>query len=168
MTTLNDLFDAKALRHEIEDGYIREVYHPTEPLAILNYTDKAQYDRHWNEVTRVCRGLIYNTETHEVVARPFEKFFNWNEPEAAIGLDEPVVALEKMDGSLGILYPKPSGGYAIATRGSFTSEQALRGTLIWEAKYASRFVPEAGYTALFEIINPRIASLWTTAFFRIS
>src|SRR5439155_17561955 len=48
--------------------------------------------------------------------------------------------------SLGILYPTPEG-HAIATRGSFASEQALHATEVLREKYAA-FEPPAGHTVL--------------------
>lgn len=59
------------------------------------------------------------------VLRPLPKFLNHDQPEApVIALDEPVVVTDKADGSLGIIYPTPDGP-AVATRGSFASDQAL-------------------------------------------
>lgn len=155
MITLRDLFDQDQLGHMVVDGYVRVQQHPTQPLSILNYTEKAQYERVWNPVTRTCRGLIVEQGTDEIVARPFPKFFNHNEPAATgINLTERVTVTDKMDGSLGILYPLKSGGHAIATRGSFTSEQALHATNIWARRYAHRWTPNPSYTYLFEIIYP--------------
>lgn len=55
--------------------------------------------------------------------------------------------------SLGILYPTPDG-HAIATRGSFTSEQALHATEIYRARYAGKWAPDPAVTYLFEIVYP--------------
>lgn len=152
---LTELLDWDELQRTIADGWVGRQIHPTEPLAILNYTHRAQYDRHWTPVVRACRGLIYNTNSLKVVARPFPKFFNYGQPEAPeLDLSARCIATNKLDGSLGILYGRPrAGGYAIATRGSFTSEQALHATKIWQEQHAS-FVPEHGVTYLFEIIYP--------------
>jgi RNA ligase len=62
-----------------------------------------------------------------------------------------VQVTDKADGSLGILYPLPSGGHAVATRGSFTSEQARHATDVWRQRY-SEHAPRPGTTLLFEII----------------
>ena len=68
--------------------------------------------------------------------------------------DEPFEVYEKMDGSLGILYwvdSKP----AIATRGSFTSEQAIVATELLHTKYADEIKHlDPTKTYLFEIIYP--------------
>lgn len=62
--------------------------------------------------------------------------------------------MPKMDGSLGVLYYHDDG-YKIATRGSFTSDQALHATKRLRevaAEYKPVFHPDATY--LFEIIYP--------------
>jgi RNA ligase len=148
-----DVLDLQALDKALEDGYIREQTHPALPLRILNYTERAQYERAWNAVTLTCRGLIVNNQG-EIVARPFSKFFNYAEhPEGTFDLAARVTVTDKLDGSLGILYPTPDG-HAVATRGSFTSEQAQHATKIWQERYADAAKVDGTATWLFEIIYP--------------
>ena len=141
------------LKQLIADDYINVQKHPIADLYIYNYSPKAQYDRLWNEWTLACRGLIMNG-LNEVVARPFQKFFNLEEPENLILPDEPFEVYDQLDGSLGILYwvdSKP----AIATRGSFTSEQAIVATELLHTKYADAIEHlDSAKTYLFEIIYP--------------
>jgi RNA ligase len=153
---LFDLIDYELLDEMIREGYIRERRSPDGDLILLNYTEKAQFDRVWNEATVNSRGLIFKTKyPHEIVARPFAKFFNLGEERSScrISMDEPVVVTDKLDGSLGILYRDSAGVLGLATRGSFESEQAIHGTSILHTKY-SDFKPLAGWTYLFEIIYP--------------
>jgi RNA ligase len=153
--TIRDLFNPGSLQAAVADGYVRRQVHPTEPLAILNYTEKAAYENVWDRVTLTCRGLIYNTETLRVAARPFAKFFNYGQAgSSVILLDAPVHVTDKLDGSLGILYPLPSGGWAVATRGSFTSDQAQHATELYQREYAPVFKPRPEQTVLFEIVYP--------------
>lgn len=155
MTQLDELFDPVDLAQAITDGFVRQQVHPSLPYSILNYAEKAVFERVWTPVTRQCRGLIVHQKTGEVLARPFPKFFNHTEPLApVIGLDEKVLVTDKVDGSLGILYPTGDGGWAVATRGSFTSEQAQHATALYQDRYAGRFTPEADVTMLFEIVYP--------------
>lgn len=155
MTHLAELFDPADLAQAIEDGYVRRQVHPSLPLEILNYAEKAVYERVWTTVTRKCRGLIVNSETNEVLARPYVKFFNHGEPLAPpIALREPVVVTDKVDGSLGILYPTGDGGWAVATRGSFASDQAQHATALYQERYAGVWTPTQGFTYLFEIVYP--------------
>lgn len=142
------------LKKRVADRLINEQKHPEADLYIYNYTPIAQFKRKWDEYTLQARGLILDGEGN-IIARPFNKFFNYQEhmnPELPkIPLEEYVI-LEKMDGSLGILY-KIDGKPYLATRGSFTSDQALMGTKILQTRYAD-FDFKDGYTYLFEIIYP--------------
>jgi len=141
------------LQQMIDERLVSVQKHPGADLFIYNYTNKAQYDRVWNEITLQSRGLILDAGL-KIVARPFKKFFNLEEHPADEIPDEPFETFEKIDGSLGILYwlnDKPN----IATRGSFTSDQAVRATKTLNEKYAHTFEKlERNATYLFEIIYP--------------
>ena len=145
--------DLDKLKDLVSQGYLRAQAHPYLPYTIYNYTEKTNYEDAWNELTLACRGLILEDDG-AVVARPFRKFFNHGQAGApSIALDEFVTVTDKMDGSLGILYPT-TNGYAIASRGSFTSDQAEHATKVWKQRYAPHWVPEPGLTYLFEIVYP--------------
>jgi RNA ligase len=58
---------------------------------------------------------------------------------------------EKMDGSLGILF-NYNGEWILSSRGSFTSDQAVKGTELLQKYDYKRLDPQ--YTYLFEIIYP--------------
>lgn len=149
---LSDLFDPADLAEAIEAGYVRRQAHPTLPLEILNYTERAQFEQAWTSVTLTCRGLIAD-QVGEIVARPWRKFFNYGDPTCGtLDLNAKAEVLDKIDGSLGILYPA-GDGWAIATRGSFTSEQAIHATELLRERYED-FTPPVGMTALFEIVYP--------------
>ncbi|MBN3584912.1 hypothetical protein JYB64_21170 [Algoriphagus aestuarii] len=149
---ITDLFDLAFFNKMIEEGYVALKEHPTHPdVVIANYTKKTQGDGYWNEVTEQCRGLIYNSQTGEVIARPFRKFFNHDESHAPVLMpDQLVRAFDKMDGSLGILYCL-DGEWQVATRGSFTSEQAIKATEMLK-NYTFADAPDS--TILVEIIYP--------------
>lgn len=167
MVMIDDIIDTWELKTLIEEGMVTAREHNTEPLVILNYTPACQFARNWNRTTTMCRGLIYNTETREVLARPFPKFFNWDEQGSVFPPAGPAIRMEKMDGSLGILYTPEWDSYGegygeqIATRGSFHSEQAEWATgFYWETVMAQTdktydvFTPVKDKTYLFEIIYP--------------
>ncbi len=119
-------------------------------LRIFNYTARAQFEARWNFLELISRGLIFNAETGEVVARPFDKFFNWGEGKRFSSSPVKTVT-EKMDGSLGILY-RENGDYRIATRGSFESDQS-----VWATEFLKRYNLSGlseDITLLFEIIYP--------------
>ena len=143
------------IQEYIDKGLINEQSHPHNPeIKIYNYTQLCQYSKSWDSVTTQCRGLIVNSETNEVLARPFPKFFNYQEHIAykwSLPSGKPIVT-EKLDGSLGILYSVEGLPY-IATRGSFTSEQAQWATEWWRNNVGQ--LPPEGETHLFEIIYPQ-------------
>lgn len=123
-------------------------------FILLDYSNECQYDRHWDAVTSVCRGLIIDSRDWSVAARPFPKFFNLGEePESRLeNLPKTsFLVTEKMDGSLGIAYRDRQGRLTLSTRGSFASEQAARGTeMLRSAKNLGEISPE--WTLLFEIV----------------
>lgn len=156
MVTLGSLFDMELFEEMRNAGFIKSQRHPTFPddLAIVNYTTKAQVNYHWNDVTEQCRGLIYNPVTLEVIKRPFRKFYNYDEKQAPnIHPLDMVTAFDKMDGSLGVVYYTPDGEMNVATRGSFSSDQAKWATEKLRTK-SSRLLRKDGETDLFEIIYP--------------
>jgi RNA ligase len=120
-------------------------------LLIFSYNTMATYAERWNFFERVSRGLIINFKTGEIVARPFDKFFNWGE--GGRFTSAPIVSItEKMDGSLGILY-RHEGQYKISTRGKIDSEQSL-----WASNFLNQHYSLDGLadelTLMFEIIYP--------------
>jgi len=144
--------DLNTLQEYESKKLIRCQSHPSLNLLIWNYTQRCQGEKTFDEITMMCRGLITDLNG-KIIARPFNKFFNWDEHDSPslpnIPSNENFSAYDKADGSLGISYPVPSG-YALATRGSFESEQAKYGTSM--LKDTSFF--KDGYTYLFEIIYP--------------
>ncbi|WP_328461876.1 2'-5' RNA ligase [Actinoplanes sp. NBC_00393] len=151
MTLLHDVLDPVELTSALENGHVRSQRHPSLPLVIYNYTEACQYSGAWTPVTLACRGLVVS-DTGRIVARPFPKFFNHDQLQEKLDLEARVAVTDKADGSLGVIYHDGSG-YAVATRGSFASDQARHATDILRTRYAS-FVPPAGLTVLVEIIYP--------------
>ncbi|MGW4946331.1 RNA ligase [Actinoplanes sp. NPDC004185] len=151
MTLLADVLDPAELASAVENGHVRVQRHPSRPYEIYNYTEACQYTGAWTPVTLACRGLIVAGDT--VLARPLAKFFNHSEAHAPrLRPDAPVSVTDKADGSLGIIFPDEDG-WAVATRGSFTSEQARHATAVLRTRYPD-FTPPAGLTVLVEIIYP--------------
>ena len=127
--------------------YIRE----KGDLLLLNYKPAIQYDNSWTYFELASRGLILHKKTGEVVARPFNKFFNWNE-NGRLTTSRILRVSEKMDGSLGIHY-RHNRKVLVATRGSFESTQALWATEYINMQHSVKNIP-IGWTLLFEIIYP--------------
>jgi RNA ligase len=131
-----------------EDGLLYKQVHPTLPLTIWNYSEKVQFENLWDEVTLMCRGLVTDNEGN-MVAIPFQKFFNIEE--GKFTPTENFEVYEKMDGSLGIVFWY-DGQWVVATRGSFTSDQAIKATEILK-KY-NKDIMFRHLTFCFEIIYP--------------
>lgn len=141
------------LKKHIEEGLVRANKHPSADLYIYNYSPLVQYGRIWNDITLQCRGLILDGN-YNVIARPFPKFFNLGEMESQVLPDEPFEVMDKMDGSLGIVYHF-DGKFQVATRGSFQSDQSVKAMELLNEKYPeaiAKMKPEITY--LVEIIYP--------------
>lgn len=147
-----------ALRRYVADRFLNVETHPSGELLIWNYTEKCQYDAHWDEYTKICRGLITDLEGN-IVARPFDKFFNVEElPEGELP-SLPYTVHDKMDGSLGILYFHGDTPF-IATRGRFASDQAVFATKTLHDRYSHLFPKlSKSCTYLFEIVYPKNRAL---------
>lgn len=153
-------YDLAGLDKYVEQQLARKSKHPTRDIWCYNYTEKAQYggELKADPFLQKIRGLIVDSNG-VVVARGFNKFFNHGEcPEvdAEYAGHLPAMVMDKLDGSLGIAY----GPTEIATRGSFTSEQAIwaselvRSTPAYATWFAWWFSTELGLTPCFEIIYP--------------
>ena len=153
VTYLRDVMPLEKLREHVRNGVVRSQQHPYYPnLLILNYTEKAQFETIWDDVTTKTRGLIIDTHCHgpvpqdpfenaTILARAFDKFHNLNSEFAPETMEENLPkdishVTEKLDGSLGIIFRYDEKVH-VATRGSFDSVQAR-----WATQY------------LREILNP--------------
>lgn len=148
--------DIAKLEQHIHDKLVDCRWHRDfDDLMILSYGRRAVYDNVWDDVTTRCRGLIVNFHTGDIVARPFEKFFNINtsdRPETHF-LNLPCRApsvTEKLDGSLGILY-RHRGVNSVASKGSFHSEHAEWATKWYRENVLNPSWPE-GWTPVVEMI----------------
>lgn len=155
---IENLLNVDVLRAHIANKLISEQKNRWwSNIRVYAYGRTVQYDpSHWDRVTELCRGLVVDWNSGEVIARPFRKFFNLEtsyRPEtfkANLPATEPEVT-RKMDGSLGILF-RYENEVQFATRGSFGSAQARWATKFFAANYRDEF--PRGWTPLFEIIYP--------------
>lgn len=148
------MLDFNKIDELISQKYISVQKHPTLDLRILNYTPKCQFEKNWVPETLACRGLIINSK-NEIIARPFEKFFNYEEVLDKIP-NEQFEVFEKMDGSM-IIVTKYNGELVVASRGSFTSDHAKKATELLNTKYKAfrdAFTANTPYTAILEVIFP--------------
>ncbi len=127
-------------------------------LALYTYTEKTVYDKDWDDITIMARGLILDTIAEKIIATPFPKFFNYGErldstEHYAALRDMPFETFEKMDGSLIIIYHH-NGNWKCATKGSLGSEQAIWAT-DWLHKNLKITSLLPGITYLAEAIYPQ-------------
>lgn len=83
----------------ISSGSITKRKHPKYDIYILNYTPEVQYSNEWTPELLMCRGLVVDSNAN-IVARPFEKFFNYIEENSITLPNEPYEVYLKMDGCL--------------------------------------------------------------------
>jgi RNA ligase len=151
---ISSLFEQDALESAVSEGFVRSQRHPSLPLTIYGYTEKATFENRWDVVTSTCRGLILE-DGGRVVARPFQKFHNYSQivpPKYAV-TSPPTAVHDKLDGSLGILFEYDDALH-VATRGSFTSDQALWAT-DWLRSTFPDFSQPSDVTTMVEIIYPQ-------------
>jgi RNA ligase len=117
----DSMFALEKLEQYEKDGLLRSQIHPTLPLRIYNYTETVQFEGKWDYITSACRGLVVEIPSGKIIARPFPKFFNIEEKKHTES--DNFELYQKVDGSLGILF-RYQGDIVLATRGSFTSDQA--------------------------------------------
>jgi hypothetical protein len=144
-------YNLEVLSEYIDKGLVVKQNHPTLPLSIYNYSRTTQYDGMWDDITLNCRGLVLDNEGN-VIAKPFPKFFNYEEHKPEDIPNENFEVYEKMDGSLGIVFHY-NDEWHVATRGSFTSEQAIKGKELLDTQYNVSSLRKTR-TYLFEIIYP--------------
>lgn len=144
---LSDMFELVNL------GYLNFQKHPTHDLFIFNYSKTAQFEKYWNEITLASRGLVLNSN-NELIARCLPKFFNVQELDVANIPKGSFKVYEKLDGSYLQIF-KYRDEIIFSSRGSFTSDQAVKGKEIFYKKY-SHLANEIreGYNYVFEIIYP--------------
>lgn len=149
----NKMYNLNEFEKLVESGHVRKVTNA--PLVLYNYTEKATFDRAWDtKYTRDARGIIFEAATGKLIAKPFPKFFNLGEQPETMLLNLPNEAYcvtEKLDGSLGIIYYYDNE-WQVATRGSFSSPQAIKAKEMLNKYRTETFTP--GCTYLVEIIYP--------------
>ena len=159
---------AKALGYErvgkmpAASSLVSAFFHPTLPLIGLNYTPVAHntlyaFPAGWTPALRLCRGIVFDRDGR-LVAKPFDKFFNYNEHEETKNLpDEPFTATVKHDGHLGIIF-EHGNEWHITTRGDFASRTSkLAAAMLRRYAKSGRWDDKlpCGTNLLVEIIHPQ-------------
>jgi len=149
--------DIEKINDLVERGLVRSSRHSRLPLTIYKYTAKCAYERKWDDLSIICRGLVLD-DGGNVVARGFRKFFNDSEHDGIIlqkiDWSKKYEVTEKMDGSLFMVF-KYGGFLRFSTVGSFKSVQAEIGKNLFLEKYLPIFRFPEGKSLLFELIHPQ-------------
>lgn len=136
-------------------------------ISSFNFTNKAFYDKVWDEQTTKARGLYIDTMKGKVAARAYEKFFNINErPETKFDmlqykLQFPVTAYVKENGFLGIVsYNEYEDDLFIASKSTIDSQFAQWFKEMLYSKISSdnisnmkQFIKENDVSFVFECVD---------------
>lgn len=136
-------------------------------VVSFNFTRDAFNDSRWNELTVKARGLFIDSQTDDIVARGFVKFFQVNEvkettiPELKKNLQFPVKAYFKENGFLGLISwhkreNKPfiaskstnEGDFANLVREYFYKLPLIKQSILLE------FIRKNDCTLVFEVVDP--------------
>lgn len=130
MEILNYL-KTKSWKELTQELGIVTAFHPTLPLVICNYHQIDSPKTH--PVVRECRALVLNSNTKEIVARGFFRFFNWGEvaDEMKLFNFNNFYTTEKVDGSYVCLFYFDKQWFAI-TRGSFAQDKLRGSEFTWQ------------------------------------
>ena len=95
---------------------------------VVKYTHKAFWDNLWDQypLLKQARGHTFEKSTGNIVTRPFSKVMNYGENGAGLGIDPEasVVAVEKVNGFLGVVTCLPNGERLYSTTGTLSSDYA--------------------------------------------
>jgi len=135
--------------------------HPTLPLVGAKYSQIESPKT--NHIVKECRGIVLEKDTHNVIAKPFPRFFNAGED-----LEEfkkfnwnNFVCTTKEDGSLAIIYYYQNIWH-MNTSGSFGLGEVNFSGKIWRELFWQTFDKVGGlkdklnpkYTYVFELCTP--------------
>lgn len=122
-------------------------------LVLADYSRECQFKQEWNPITEVCRGLIVDVKNKNICALSLSKFYNYLQNGATFK-NLPYTVREKMDGSLGIIWHY-NGKWCCSTRGSFSSDQAIKCRELLISKYPlTQVVVDKDITLCVEVIYP--------------
>jgi hypothetical protein len=141
-------FNITTLHTYHQNGLLKRQKHSTFNLYIWNYSETVQFNKRWDEITSACRGLITDDKGN-IIARSFNKFHNYEEQRLKSAFN--VRIFDKADGSLGILFFYQDE-WILASRGSFASEQSIKGKSMIPDSLLPTLDPTISY--VFEIIYP--------------
>lgn len=141
------------MRSLVSAGLVIEKRHPSLPLAMFKYHNKVFYDNLWHvdPILLEARGIVFDTNTGDIVQRPIHKCFNVGENGTEMPDLGVVDAVRKVNGFM-CAVTTYKGNPLVTTTGSFESsyqelaEEYVEGVL-------DHHPPETA-TWTFEICDP--------------
>jgi RNA ligase len=125
--------------HREEGGLVIFSYRWQDPTVFSDYP-----------LSRELRGIVFDKESGEIVARPFPKFFNFGEVGCAVSSDNVVSANEKIDGSLVTAFIHDSE-VRFASKGSLKS---------WVVQKSEKLVTDRHQTLIYELYDRRFTPIF--------
>jgi hypothetical protein len=124
------LTQGKTFDDLINEYSLKATYHPTLPLVILNYN--MIKSPKLAAVTREARGIVFDTNTKKLVAKGFDRFFNWGEVEEEMRRFDfnNFTTTEKLGGSYVLLYCY-NGQWMANTRSTFGLDKINDMPITW-------------------------------------
>ena len=136
-------------------------------ISSVNFKKKVFYDRSWDEINTVARGLFFNNETGDIIARSYLKFFNWQERNETKNdslrenLVFPCTAYVKENGFLGLLgYDESQKELVFCTKSSIDNDFSNNFERIFRKNHGDKIDDIEQYLAsnskcmVFEVIDP--------------
>lgn len=133
---------------------IKVTSHPTLPLDIFNYNQIDSPKLH--PIVREARGLVLERDTWNLIAKGFDRFFNWGEVVEEISLFDfsDFVVQSKEDGSLILIY-NYDGRWRCNTRATFAQDNMQFQDFSWEQGICKAF-GVLNLDELAQFFDPRI------------
>ena len=133
----------------------------------FNFSRDVFYKRKWSKLSKIARGLFINTSSNEIVARGYDKFFNFEEDQFNTinwlkeNLVFPVYAYEKYNGFLGLLgYDTMSDSLIFCSKSSMSSDFSSWFKEIFNTYWTGNenelkaYIKNNNLCLIFEVIDP--------------
>lgn len=152
-TALEQLAAKKAVHRQFDDSKL---------LRVFKYSKQTFWDNNWGLSPWLlkARGLVLDP-AGQVVSHPFDKVFNFQENGAGVDLpaDTPLVAIDKLNGFLGVVsaHPFQESKLLVHTQGGFGGEfvgyinDYLTGPVYGKVR---QFLSKEDVTLMFEVLHP--------------
>lgn len=127
INSLSDLKSQYGIKYKLSDD---------NKLVILNYDQVASHKKKEDNIVLECRQLVLENTSWKVVAKSFDRFFNWNESKSTdnvIKSSNNVIYQTKHDGSIIMMFYY--NGWKLVTRNSFGNTIVHGTEYTWEGLF---------------------------------